>query len=85
MKRIFFLTSILCFFARLFSTTPASADIAQLEFDEIVHSADIIFTGTVSDLTCRVGENRVTLFTDVSFTDVELLHKRETVTRGSRR
>ena len=65
MKRIFFFTSILCFFALLFSTTPASADMEQMEFDELVHQADIIFTGTVSDLTCRVGENRVTLFTDV--------------------
>ncbi|MBI5376569.1 MAG: thrombospondin type 3 repeat-containing protein [Candidatus Schekmanbacteria bacterium] len=74
---IFAIIAVLSAFS--FADSLAFAFEQNLEFDEIVRSADIIFAGTVSEMACRVGPKRNTIVTDVTFKDIALVHKKKTV------
>ena len=80
-KNSSYILPTLLFFARLCpaGVKTSFAYIPQMEFDELVHKADIIFIGTVEDTTCRVGESRTTVVTDVTFDAVEIIYVRESI------
>jgi hypothetical protein len=68
----------LSFIALLAASAPKAgwAMHPHVEFDELSHTADIIFAGTVTETRCRFGPNGSTIFTDVTFGDVRTLGRK---------
>lgn len=65
--------------ALAFCTGSALGHHPAVPFPELVHSADVIFVGTVSKMESKVGAQPGWFSTDVTFTGIQLIHKRDSV------
>jgi fibronectin type 3 domain-containing protein len=64
----------------LIFTHPVYSYIPQMNFEELVHLADIVFVGTVTEQSPKIGKNRRIVETDVVFNQVQMLHRKDDAT-----
>lgn len=57
----------------------------HVEFDEVAHSADVIFVGTVTDISTRLTNTGRMVFTDVTFENIHLIARQDHVPEKSSR
>ncbi len=67
-------------FLWLLLAAPAWAIYPHVDFPELVHSADVIFIGTVTDTNARFGINDRVIVTDVTFQVADLVYAGSAVT-----
>ncbi len=74
---------VFCVALLLPAAQPAHGAHPRVSFPELVHTADIIFVGTVAETTARFGADGKMIFTDVVFRPIDLIHKRASVSEKS--
>ncbi len=57
------------------AASPARAMHPKLEFDELVHEADLVMVGRVESMVCRRTDNGGAIVTDVSIRVLDLIHR----------
>ena len=61
---------------------PAFAFIPEIAFDDMVQLADIVFVGKAEQLSPKIAKNRKMVETDVIFTQIQVIHQKDTVTEN---
>ena len=65
--------------AILLATLPAIGAQPHIEFAEVVQFADAVFVGTVTDVSCRLGDRGKLIVTDVTFDQMDVLNAKASV------
>ena len=71
-------TSVFLYALSILFSNSALAFIPEIPFDDLIHQADVVFVGTVAEKSTKVAQSRKTVETDAVFTQIRMLHQRDT-------